>query len=350
MLNYKEFFAQLRSGSLPGALLFDGEEEYTKDSALHQLRLKTLGDGPAEMNETPLSGSATPDQIVDACEMLPFLSEKRLVVVRDSGLVKRLPGAGKEEGQDRLLNYLNNLPPHVQLVFFCRGKADRTKKATLRIEALNGRVDFAPLSPADKQLWLTRELKAHDKYMSREAGDLFLSRVDPLLTPTLQELQKLLSYVGRRPSIEREDVEAIVAPTVEDRLFTMFDRLIAGDAQGALRILNTLTTQKDSSAIQLLTPLTARIRQMYYYKTLKSKGYADREIAQLSGLRSNLIWLYEKQTRAFSEGQLKEYLELCIQMDYELKSGRISEDGALNSVVMRLIHRPKGREKAPARP
>ena len=49
MLNYKEYFNLLRGGALPGALLFDGEEEYIKDSALAQLRAKLLPEGLEEL-------------------------------------------------------------------------------------------------------------------------------------------------------------------------------------------------------------------------------------------------------------------------------------------------------------
>ena len=127
MLNYKDYFSKLRSGELPQALLFDGEEEYTKDSALAQLRAKVLPEGLEEMNETPLSGTASAAEIVDACEMLPFLSPKRLVVVRGSALVQKTQGAAKDEGLDRLLQYLDHLPEHVILLFFCRGEADAAR-------------------------------------------------------------------------------------------------------------------------------------------------------------------------------------------------------------------------------
>ena len=323
MLNYKDYFSKLRSGELPQALLFDGEEEYTKDSALAQLRAKVLPEGLEEMNETPLSGTASAAEIVDACEMLPFLSPKRLVVVRGSALVQKTQGVAKDEGLDRLLQYLDHLPEHVILLFFCRGKADRTKKVTARIEGLGGRVDFAPLDAKDKNIWLNRQLKAYNKTMSRQAAEKSLSRVDPLLTPTLQELQKVTS------------------PTIDDRLFTMFDDLINGNAQGALTILKNLLTQKNTDTVQLLTPLTNRIRQMYDYKVLKGKGYADREIPEATGIKPNILWLFEKQTRFFSEAQLKEYLLLCVQMDYEFKSGLISDESALDTIVMALVNRKK---------
>ena len=160
-MNYKDFFSKLRGGELPRVLLLEGEEEYTKDSALHQIRRKILPEGLEELNETPLGAQSTAGEIVDACETLPFLSPLRLVVVRDSPLVLKTPGASRDDGLDRLLAYIANLPAHVFLVFFCRGKADRTRKVAARIDSLGGRVDFAPLDAKDNSIWLSRELSAH---------------------------------------------------------------------------------------------------------------------------------------------------------------------------------------------
>ena len=97
--------------------------------------------------------------------------------------------------------------------------------------------------------------------------------------------------------------------------------------------------KKDAGTVQLLTPLTARIRQMLYYKLLKAKGLSDRELPALTGIRPNMIWLYEKQTRAFTEAQLRDLLDLCVEMDFAFKSGRISEEAALDRVVLPLINR-----------
>ena len=344
-MNYKEYFAKLRGGELPSALLLEGEEEYIKASALHQLRQKLLPEGLEALNETLLGAQASAGEIVDACETLPFLAQKRLVVVRDSPLVMKAPGAARDEGLERLLQYIQETPPHVMLVFFCRGKADRTRKTAARIDSLGGRVDFAPLDAKDKSMWLSRELKAHGKDMDRRAAELFLSRCDPLLTQALQQLQQVLSYVGERSGIAAEDVEAVVAPTVEDRLFTFFDHLIGGNAAGAYAMLRGMLQKKDAGTVQLLTPFTARVRQMLYYKILKAKGLSDRELPPLTGIRANMLWLYEKQTRAFSEAQLRDLLDLCVRMDYEFKSGRISEEAALDSVVLPLLNRRTGKRR-----
>ena len=58
-MNYKDFFSKLRGGELPRVLLLEGEEEYTKDSALHQIRQKILPEGLEELNETPLGAQST---------------------------------------------------------------------------------------------------------------------------------------------------------------------------------------------------------------------------------------------------------------------------------------------------
>ena len=218
-----------------------------------------------------------------------------------AALVQKTQGAAKDEGLDRLLQYLDHLPEHVILLFFCRGKADRTKKVTARIEGPGAGVwTLLRWMQRIRASWLNRQLKAYNKTMSRQAAEKFLSRVDPLLTPTLQqELQKVLSFVGDRMEIEEADVEAVTSPTIDDRLFTMFDDLINGNAQGALTILKNLLTQKNTDTVQLLTPLTNRIRQMYDYKVLKGKGYADREIPEATAASSPTSSGFSKSRRAF---------------------------------------------------
>ena len=76
------FDQQLEKGNIPSVLLFEGEEEHLKQEALSRLKSRILPEGMEEMNMLLLSDPDT-DQLIAAAETLPFLADRRLVIVRD---------------------------------------------------------------------------------------------------------------------------------------------------------------------------------------------------------------------------------------------------------------------------
>ena len=121
----------------------------TPESALRQLREKLLKGEFGGLNETVLLGPDAAELI--ACgETLPFLSDRRLVLVRESSWFSQGRGgeeeqAGKAEGSaDAVADYLDKLPDSLCLVFFVRGKANASRKLYKRIEKLGGVVSLSP--------------------------------------------------------------------------------------------------------------------------------------------------------------------------------------------------------------
>ena len=68
-MNHTEFFSSLKSEAAKRCYLFEGEEEYVKNTAIIQLRKKLIGDNFPEMNDIRLND---PDagQIIAANETL----------------------------------------------------------------------------------------------------------------------------------------------------------------------------------------------------------------------------------------------------------------------------------------
>ena len=61
-MNHTEFFAALKQETVGGCYLFEGEEEYTKRSALKALREKVAGGDFAAMNDTRRGNAALPER------------------------------------------------------------------------------------------------------------------------------------------------------------------------------------------------------------------------------------------------------------------------------------------------
>lgn len=140
-MDYKQYYADLSGKRLPNLLLFDGEEEYVKESALEALRKALLPEGMESLNETRFAEKTGVELLVDACETLPFLAEKRLVQVTDSPLCL----SGRADSEEKaLLAYLDRLPESCCLLFFVRGNADGKRALVKRVEAAGGRCASIP--------------------------------------------------------------------------------------------------------------------------------------------------------------------------------------------------------------
>ena len=144
-MTWKEFYAQLKENALQSVYLFAGPEEYLKREAVKALERALLPAGLEQLNETTLEG-AQAAQIIEAAETLPFMCERRLVIVRDWAPL--LSGKSRdEEGETaRVLDWLKAPPASCVVVFAMRGEADGRKKLTAALKKRGAEVRFEPLS------------------------------------------------------------------------------------------------------------------------------------------------------------------------------------------------------------
>ncbi|MRR17077.1 MAG: DNA polymerase III subunit delta [Deltaproteobacteria bacterium] len=91
------------------------------------------------------------------------------------------------------------------------------------------------------------------------------------LRPSLNELQKLILFVGGRSVIEGKDVEAVVGKTSEDSIFDLTTALAVKDATAALAALRALLDQGEHH-LMILTMISREIRMLLQAAILVRSG------------------------------------------------------------------------------
>lgn len=95
------------------------------------------------------------------------------------------------------------------------------------------------------------------------------------LRPSLNELQKLISFVGQRSVIEEKDVEAVVGKTREDSIFDLTTALAEKNAKSALLALKALLDQ-GTHHLMILTMISREIRLLLQASLLIRSGKLPR--------------------------------------------------------------------------
>lgn len=333
-MTHTEFFAAVKRGEIARVYLFDGAEEYVKERALETLRVKLLPEGLEALNETTLTNPAAA-QIIECAEMVPVMAEKRLVIVRECAYVSNGKAAGDSDGAERLTKYLDALPESACIVFYVRGQADGRKKLSQAIAKKAAAVRFEPLSDAELNKWIAAQCRQLGKTIaSQTAMQLAFTSGRELMT-LAQEIRKLAAYAGDRAEITRGDVEKIATQTAECTVFQMTDALVAGKEAEAFRLLNVLL-ENGEGRIGALAMIARQYRNMLHYKLQREAGVPEPEIARRLGVPAFAARRLAGQVQRESAQSLKAKLDLCVETDYAIKSGRMREDAALERAMMML--------------
>lgn len=334
-MTYEQLFKDIKAGTLRPAYLLYGPEQLVKQSTLDALQKKLLPPGLEALNYNLFDTNALARDIIEAAETLPMMCEKRLVVVRDWAPLKA--GKARDEGTqgEEMEKWLPRIPDTCCLVFAMDDAPDSRKKLVKQLSAHVEWVEFPLLTDAKIHTWLNQQLRPLGKQIDAEAVSQLVFMAGRPLIGLKNELEKLTAYVGARPAITQEDVEAVVTPTGECTVFQMIDCVLAGQPAQAQRLLKLLL-EGGESCVGVLYMITRQLRMMTHIRLLREQGMALNEIERKLSLNHYAATRSASQAARFAPERLEQSYLACVQADYDIKSGRARDSAALDALIFTL--------------
>lgn len=333
-MNWTRFFEEMKADRVQSLYLFTGPEAYVKRSAIERLRQKLLPAGLEALNETVLE-DATAQAIIEACETLPVMADRRLVVVRDYPVL--LPGKAKGEAEEseRLAAWLPTAPQTCCLVFFMRDAFDGRKKLAAQLNKLGAQVSFDALTDPQLDKWLDSQARALGGAIEPAAARQLAFLAGRDLTRLSGELDKLCAYAGPGRPVTRPMVDDLVPPSLEATVFQMIDSLMDGQTARAFTLVKTML-RAGENRVGILYMLTRQMRLLTHLKLLKAQGLALPQIEKKLSLNHYAAARMERQAARFTQDQLESAYRACVEADYAIKSGQARDEAALDRLLLEL--------------
>ena len=327
-----------------------GEDDYSRRQALEEIK-KSIGDPTAIMtNTTLLEGKqVTPEHLRAACETVPFLAEKRLVIVE--GLLERFEPKGKtgkkkssrqieqEEVYKPIADGIKQLPPFTELVLIDGKINDRNPLLRELISAAKVR-SFPMLKANQLGQWIERRLAWQEKgsSISPKAAALLVRLVGNDLWTMANEIDKLLLFTGGR-QIEEADVKAVVSNAQDASVFNMVDAILELRVGVAQEMLQQLFRQGMAPA-QILVMLSRQVRIIFQVKEMRERGRSRGEIQNKLGLSSDFVlrkaW---EQADKYSPVRIRDVYHKLLETDIAIKTGKMEGELALDVLIAELGQR-----------
>ncbi len=328
-----------------------GEDDFSIRQSLEQIK-RGLGDQALlSVNTATLDGQQlTLNQLRTVCETMPFLAERRLVIV--SGLLERFEPKGKSSRERKKASASSRHDEHSALAAYIRQILDSTVLILIdsRIGAGNpllkeisagAEVRSFPLLKGSKlQRWIQRHVAEKGGSISPQAVDLLAKLVGGNLWIMTGEVEKLVLFTsGRR--IEEEDVRLVTSQGQEPSVFAMVDAIFEFRAKVAEQLLQQLL-QKGATPAYLMVMLSRQIQMIVRAKELRNQGKSELEIQNKLGLTSEFA-LHKtlEQAARYSPKRLMEVYHKLLETDLSIKTGKYEGELALTILIAELCQRQR---------
>ena len=309
---------------------------------------KSLGDESVlEANTIVFEGQqVTPEQLGAAAGAVPFLAEKRLIIV--NGLLGRFepkgkPGAGrgkaaaKENGFAAFSQCLENLPPS-SIVVLADGAARSSNKLYRGLAPRAEVKSFPKLRRDSLNRWIEKRVKGEGGRITPGAVKLLAQLVGGNLWIMAGEVSKLSLYASG-DTIDEEMVKRVVGYSQQATVFAMVDAILEFKVKAAQKALGQLL-QAGGTPSYLLYMLTRQVRLILRAKVFSRRGLQEREIQEKLGLTHDFVWRKTlNQAAGYSIARLKEIYTRLLETDLAIKTGRYNGELAVNILVAELSRR-----------
>ena len=295
--------------------LLTGEDSYQTLAKLKKWQagfVQKYGD----TNISILEEDFTAEKILQATDTMPFLSEKRLVIVKN--FCQKAPA----EEQKKLAEKLEKIPDFC--VFFLVETTPPDKRTVLYKRFLKlGRVeDHFPIQGSELTRWITEKVQAQGGQIGFNEANYLAQTIGSDLWTIENEISKLINYCSPNP-IDRPAIDLLTKANLSTSIFRFTDCLGQKNAALAIQTLQELLENGSEEIHYIFYMIIRQFRLILQIKSLAEKRLSPPEMARQLKQHPFVIKTTLNQIRNFDLSTLKKIYHQLLQIDIALKTGRI---------------------------
>ncbi len=302
--------------------LYYGENTQERDAAVKALLgsfIAVNGDMAVDVIDTEM---AEPADVIDAVTTVPFLSPKRLVVLRYVSSNKELALA--------IETLLNRIADTTDVLFIESHLDARSVFAKTLKKQVNEVKHFESIEGPQLQGWVVQEAAKLGGTIAPRDAQLLLDRVGHNQQLIHNELVKLILV---DTTISTDLIREMTHVTPSSSVFAMLDAIMQGNVGGASRMYY----EQRAQGMEPQAILGMIIWQLHSLAiTVVSRQLPADDIAKKTKLNPFVIRKNMTIAKKISKKQMVALLDAVIATDTTIKTGKAKADSAIHALFIEL--------------
>ena len=267
------------------------------------------------------------DDVIASLSYPSMFGDRRLVIVKDFN--KKLTMAETEKWMD----YADNpIEGNILILVNCP-----TVKNALNQYAVE--VDCNKMGLIDYVNYIQTLFNFYKVKYDKSALSEIVNRCNKDFGKINNEINKLMIYAGSEIEINRAVIDDVVATDTETQVFEFIYAIQDGNYDKAMGIIGVLLSRGDKPSMILAT-ITLTFKRMFAIMT--NEGDED-FLCERLGMKKGALFMTKKkidEAKRRVSGfltKLKDAVYYLYQLEYDFKSGKISQENALDLAITHLM-------------
>ena len=329
---------ELKQGKLNSIYLLYGKEEYLLEQSVKKIK-KLFGNMLLGINYIQIDESNV-DSIISEIQMPSFGYEKKLIIIKNSGLFKKSKAGGRKTTKtehtlaDKIAEFIEEnigIINEAVIVVFVETEID-TNTLVKTIEKHGVVCNFEKLKPVQIATRLKAICNAYKVNIDDRTMQEFIETCGTSMQVLINEIRKLIEYAGENGTITKEAISLLSIKELDSVIFDLTDSLGKKNITNALDTLHELIYNKEPIQ-KILVTLYGHFKKIYLTKLAIEY---NRNIVEALNLKPNQTFLankYKQQVGYFEKKHLRKILQELIDLDYNYKQGNIDINVGLEAIL-----------------
>ncbi|MGZ6004839.1 MAG: DNA polymerase III subunit delta [Candidatus Saccharimonadales bacterium] len=275
-----------------------------------------------DLNLERLDGEeVSAERLMEAAHSLPFLADKKLIILRNPGIQKAF--------MERIDNVINDVPEGVEVVLV-EPKIDRRSSYYKVLKARTELKEFMETDSNKLNTWIVQYVKEQDGQISSTDASYLIERVGSNQQLLHGELQKLLSF---NSNISHANIDLLTELAPQSTIFELIDSAFAGNAKKTLELYHQQRALKVEPQ-QIIAMLAWQLHVLAVVKTAGDKS--SEEIAKAAKLNPFVVRKTATLASRINLAEVKGLIKRALKLDTDLKSRSIDADEALQYFLLTI--------------
>ena len=338
-MDYKDIIKSMKNNEFKNVYLFYGREFYLLENVINICK-SSLNESMMDFNLDILDGKEiTLDQIISNAETLPFMDERKILIIKDFELLKGKKKNLSDSDEIALVEYLDNISRTTVIVFLVYGDVDKRKSLFKKISKVGVVNHCDKLSDMDLFKWVKNKFKKNEVYINDSEIMYFIEQEgyrdknsEKTLSDLSNEIIKISAFVGKENKVTKDVIDKLSQKKVENDIFKLIDEIGSKNSSHAMKIATDMILEGES-ILGIFAMVSKQFKLVIQSRQLQNQGYSSKVIAEKLSVHPFVVTKALKQGKLFNDDVVVDMLNFILESDFKIKKGLIKENLALEILV-----------------